>query len=55
MEQKDCEWWVDDNEADIGNYTHENAIKHDSGFCLLQDLFTKCSGKCEDYKEVKND
>ena len=51
QEQKNCEWWVDDSENDIGNYQHTYAVEHDSGFCLLKDLFTKCTGKCEEFKE----
>ena len=52
-EQKDCEWWVDDDESDVGNYTHEHAAEHGSGFCLLKDFFTRCGGKCKDWKEEK--
>lgn len=53
-EQKDCEWWVDDDDQDIGNYTHEYAINHNCGFCLIKELFTHCEGRCKDYKRSRN-
>lgn len=52
-EQKDCRWWVDDDESDVGNYTHEHAAEHGSGFCLLKDFFTKCCGKCKYWTKEK--
>ena len=36
---KICTWWVEETDK-IGEYEHEEALKQNKGFCLLQDLFT---------------
>lgn len=47
--EKTCEWYVTENR--YGQYVKCN---DNHGFCLLQDFFTDCCGKCEDYSERKN-
>jgi hypothetical protein len=37
---KKCEWWVNEEENEIGNFTHEAAVKACKGFCLIRDLYT---------------
>ena len=48
MKCKDCEMWV---EEDIDyDYSHEEALKLNKGFCLCQDLFThkEPDDECDD-------
>lgn len=33
-----CTYFVEENE--LGNYSHEVAVKNKEGFCLMKDLFT---------------
>lgn len=51
MAEKTCQWYVTEDENDIGNYYHDEEIEN--GFCLMQDLFTRCEGKCNDYCKAK--
>jgi hypothetical protein len=37
---KNCEWWVNEEDDDIGNFTHRAAIETGKGFCLIRDLYT---------------
>lgn len=34
-----CRWFVEETET-IGDYQHSEAVRKQSGFCLVQDLFT---------------
>lgn len=57
MTCKECSWFVEEGEK-IGDYSHEEALKRNHGFCLLQDLFTNVEPDdkaCEDFNEEKND
>lgn len=46
--QPDCMWYVDED-AD-GGYARSDKP---NGFCLIQDLFTCCVGRCKDFEEDK--
>ena len=35
-----CIYFVEETE-EIGNYQHEEAVKKQKGFCILEDLFTE--------------
>lgn len=39
MTCNNCTWFVEETET-IGDYQHEEAVKRQKGFCLIQDLFT---------------
>lgn len=51
-----CEWFVEETNT-IGDYQHEEAVKNQKGFCLLQDFYTMVepSDACEDYKSNKKE
>lgn len=36
---KDCEMWVEEDEVTL-DPSHEEALRCNSGFCVLQDLYT---------------
>lgn len=48
-----CLWFVEETEqTGPGKYSHEEAVKRGSGFCLIQDLFTEVQASdeaCKDY------
>lgn len=49
-----CQWLV--AERRVGEYVTpetEEEIKY--SFCLIQDFFTNCSGRCKDYCPIGND
>lgn len=47
MYEKTCQFYVTDEYNDkVIDYVH---CEDENGFCLMQDLFTPCSGKCKDY------
>ena len=55
MTCKECSWFVEEGEK-IGDYSHEEALKRNHGFCLIQDLFTNVEPDdkaCEDFNEEK--
>lgn len=39
MTCNNCTWFVEETKT-IGDYQHEEAVKRQKGFCLIQDLFT---------------
>lgn len=39
MTCNNCTWFVEETET-IGDYQHEEAVKRQKGFCLIQELFT---------------
>ena len=52
-----CSWFVEETET-IGDYSHEEAVKRQHGFCLVKDLFTNVEPDdkpCEDFCEEKNE
>lgn len=57
MTCESCSWFVEETET-IGDYSHEEAVKRQHGFCLVQDLFTNVEPDdkpCEDFCEEKNE
>lgn len=57
MTCKECSWFVEETET-IGVYSHEEALKRNHGFCLIQDLFTNVEPEdraCSDFNEEKNE
>lgn len=35
-----CIYWVNDDEDNPDDYTHERAVKQNKGFCIFELLFT---------------
>lgn len=45
--EKTCKWYVtEDFESEDDQYPH---CEDNHGFCLIQDFYTKCYGKCNEY------
>lgn len=51
-----CKYFVE--EKDLGNWSHEEAVKCGHGFCLMEDLFTDTNPSdpaCINYKEYEKE
>lgn len=50
---KNCEIWIEDDLVDF-TPSHEEALKQQSGYCVLQDLFTdkKPDDQCDDEESL---
>lgn len=50
---KDCEMWVEEDEVTL-DPSHEEALRCNSGFCVLQDLYTdkKPDDECDDEESL---
>ena len=51
---KNCTWFVNETST-IGDYTNEEALKQQKGFCLIKDLFTYVDFEDEACEDFNND